>query len=61
MFYGQRKEIPYPLNFIMKASELLYQGYIECWCYATNTQPQGEGAKDIPIVCEFRYVFLKSQ
>ena len=43
----------------MKASELLSQGYIGYWCCAINTQPQEEEAKDIPVVCEFRHVFLK--
>jgi len=28
MFHGQRKEKSYPLNSIMKANELLCQGYI---------------------------------
>ena len=60
MSYEQREEIPYPLNSIMKASELLRQGYIGYWCYAINTQPQEEEAEDISMVCEFRYVFLKS-
>jgi len=60
MFYGQRKEIPCPLNSVMKASELLYQGYIKYWYYAIDTQPQEDGVEDIPIVCECRDVFLKS-
>ena len=60
MFYMQREEIPCPLNSIMKASELLCQGYIRYWCYAIDTQPQEEGIEFIPIVCEFRDVFPKS-
>ena len=57
---GQRMEIPYPLNSVIKASELLCQGYTGCWCYAIDTQQQEEGAEDIPVVCEFTDVFLKS-
>ena len=60
MFYGQRKEIPCPLNSVMKASELLYQGYIKYWYYAIDTQPQEEEVEDILVVCEFRVIFLKS-
>jgi len=60
IFYGQREEIPYPLNYVMKASELLYQEYIGYWCYAIDTQPQEEEAEDIPVVRKFRDVFLKS-
>jgi len=60
MFYGQREEIPCPLNSVMKASVLLYQGYIRYWCYAINTQSWEEEAEDIHVVCEFRDVFLKS-
>ena len=56
MFYGQRKEKPYPLNSVMKLSELLCQGYIVHWCYAVNIQVKEEKAEDIPIVCEFREV-----
>jgi len=39
MFYVQREEIPCALNSVMKASELLRQGYIGYWCYAIDTQP----------------------
>ena len=60
MFYVQREEIPCSLNSVMKASDLLCQGYIGYWCCAIDTQPQEEEAEDIPVVYEFRYVFLKS-
>ena len=60
MIYGQREEKHYPLNSVMKASELLCQGYIGYWCYAINTQQKEEKAKDINVVCEFREVFLKT-
>ena len=50
MFYGQREEKPCPLNFVMKASELLYQGYIGHWCYAIDTQSKEEKVEDIPVV-----------
>ena len=59
MFYRQREEIPCPLNSVIKANELLCQGYIGYWCHAIDTQPQEE-TEDIPVVCEFRDVFLKS-
>jgi len=36
MFYSQRDEKPYPLNSVMKLSELLGQGCIVHWCYAIN-------------------------
>ena len=49
-----------PLNFVTKTSELLCQGYVVYWCYATNIQPKKEKVDDIPIVCEFRDVFHKS-
>ena len=60
MFYSQREEKPCPLNSVMKPSELLRQGYIVHWCYAINNQPKEEQAEDIPIVCEFKDVLLKS-
>jgi len=60
MFYGQREGKPCPLNSFMKTNELLCQGYIMYWCCASNIQPKEEKAKDIPIACEFRDVFLKS-
>ena len=60
MFYRQRGEIPCPLNFVMKASDLLCQGYIRCWCCAIDTQPQEDEAKDILVAFEFRDVFLMS-
>ena len=47
MFYGQRggeKRKPYPLNSVMKASELLYQAYIVHWCYAINIRLKEEKA-----------------
>lgn len=59
MFYGQRKETPCPLNYVLKASELLCQGHIGYWYYAIDNQPQEEGAEDIPVLCEFRDVFLR--
>jgi len=43
----------------VKANELLCQGYIEYWSYAIDTQPKEEKAEDIPVICEFRDVFLK--
>ena len=30
------------------------------WCYAMEAQSKGEKAKDIPIICVFGDVFLKS-
>ena len=60
IFYVKREEIPCPLNSGMKASALLGQGYIRCWCYAFDTQPKEEKAEDSHVVCEFRDVFLKS-
>ena len=60
MFYRQREEMPCALNSVMKTSDLLCQGYIKYWCCVVDTQPQEEEAEDIPIVCEFRDVFLKS-
>ena len=56
----QREEIPCPLNSVMKTSELFCQGYIGYWCYPINTQTQEKEAEDIPVICEFRDVFLKS-
>jgi len=50
MFYGQREEIPCRLNSVMKANELLHEGYIGYWCYNIDTQPQEEEAKDIHVV-----------
>ena len=43
----------------MKTKELLCQGYIMYWCYASNIQPKEEKAEDIPIGCEFRDVFAE--
>jgi len=60
MFHGHREEKPYPLNSVMEVSELLYQGYVVCWCYAMNIHPKEEKAEDIPIVCKFIDVFLKN-
>ena len=62
MFHGQGKEKSCPLNSVVKTNELLCQGYIMYWCYASNIQPHEEKKKanDIPIACEFRDVFLKS-
>ena len=57
MFYGAGEEIPCPLNSVMKASDLLCQGYIGYWCCPIDTQIKEEKAEDSPIVCEFRDIF----
>jgi len=45
-----REEILYPLNSVVKASDLLCQWYIGYWHCVIDTQPQEEEAEDIPIV-----------
>ena len=45
MFHGQGKEKSCPLNSVVKTNELLCQGYIMYWCYASNIQPQEEKKK----------------
>ena len=56
-FYGQREEKPCPLFSTIKASKLLYQGYIGYWCYVIDTQIKEEKAENNPVVCEFEDVF----
>ena len=56
---GQREEKPCPVISATKARKLLYQGYIEQWCYAIDTQRKEKRTEDILVVCEFKDVFLK--
>jgi len=44
MFYGQREEKPYPLNFVMKPSELLCQGYIGVMLLTFNLRKKKQKA-----------------
>jgi len=43
----------------MKASKLLCQECIGYWSYAIDTQTIEQKAKNIPVVCEFKDVFLE--
>ena len=48
MFHRQGKEKSCPLNSVVKTNELLCQGYIMYWCYASNIQPKEEKSKRYP-------------
>jgi len=48
-----------PLIFALKESNLFCEGCIEYWCHAIHIQEKEKKAKDIPIVCEFRDVFIE--